>query len=227
MGEHAERIAKGSVSVLIASGSIVIVSFFFYPILVRLIDKESFGFYAILLAIYNIACPLVAFGLFNSVRKNMGEVEGEEKKKVAMGGFSLSLIHSVIALAVGLVIVILMGYFKIVHGFIYSSLLIIVISIPLFAIYEVARSTIYGLHLESRAEGIRILEKLVAFTLGLTLVYFGFGIPGIFLGIFISLMGVSILGNIIVKSRIGFDITQLKEGFAKYQGVLFSFGGLT
>jgi O-antigen/teichoic acid export membrane protein len=227
MQEHASKIAKGSFSVIFAAISIIIVSVFFTPILVRLIGKEDFGTYALLLAIYSLASPLVAFGIFNSIRKNMGEIKKKEKRNVAQGGYMLALIYSGCAFIIGMGVVLLLGFLGFAGDLIFTSFLIIVFSLSLFVVYEASRSILFGLHLESRAETLRFLEKLIAAIFGLTLVYLGFGIPGIFLGILFSLCVVASLGFLIVKNIIRFSSSVMIYGFRKYKSVIFSFGGLT
>jgi O-antigen/teichoic acid export membrane protein len=227
MQEHASKIAKGSASVILAAISIIMVSVFFTPILVRLIGKEDFGVYAILLALYSLASPLVAFGIFNSIRKNMGEVRKKEKKAVAQSGYTLAFIYSGCALGIGLGVVLLLGLLGFIHDIFFSSLIIIVLSLSLFVIYEAARSILFGLHLESRAETLRFLEKLIAAALGLTLVYLGFGIPGIFLGILFALCVVAFLGYFLVRYKIRVKFPPTKTGFKRYRNAIFSFGGLT
>jgi O-antigen/teichoic acid export membrane protein len=227
MQEHASKIAKGSASVILAAISIIMVSVFFTPILVRLIGKEDFGVYAILLALYSLASPLVAFGIFNSIRKNMGEVRKKEKKAVAQSGYTLAFIYSGCALGIGLGVVLLLGLLGFIHDIFFSSLIIIVLSLSLFVIYEAARSILFGLHLESRAETLRFLEKLIAAILGLTLVYLGFGIPGIFLGILFALCVVAFLGYFLVRYKIRVKFPPTKTGFKRYRNAIFSFGGLT
>jgi O-antigen/teichoic acid export membrane protein len=227
MEKHAKKIAKGSLSVILAAISIIAVSIAFNPILVRLIGKQSFGTYALLLAVYSLASPLVAFGIFNSIRKTMGESKDKEKKKVAFGGYRLSFIYSACAFGIGLAVVLLLGFFGFVQDFIYISLLIIVFSLSLFVIYEAARSILFGLHKERTAETLRFLEKFIAALIGLILVYLGFGIPGIFMGILFSLLVVALIGYFIVKDKIGLGKESIKDGFTKYKGAIFSFGGLT
>jgi O-antigen/teichoic acid export membrane protein len=227
MQEHASKIAKGSASVILAAISIIMVSVFFTPILVRLIGKEDFGVYAILLALYSLASPLVAFGIFNSIRKNMGEVRKKEKKAVAQSGYTLAFIYSGCALGIGLGVVLLLGLLGFIHDIFFSSLIIIVLSLSLFVIYEAARSILFGLHLESRAETLRFLEKLIAAILGLTLVYLGFGIPGIFLGILFALCVVAFLGYFLIRYKIRVKFPPTKTGFKRYRNAIFSFGGLT
>lgn len=227
MNKQASRIVKGSLSVILATVSIIIVGMFFNPILVRLIGKDNYGSYAILLAIFSIASPLVAFGLFNSIRKNMGDAAKTEKKKVAGGGYALSLLTSIIVLGVGMAVVMALGFLNVVEEVFYLPLLLIVLSLSLFAIYDASRSILYGLHREARAESMRTIEKLIAAMVGLILVYIGFDISGIFLGILFSLIVMVLLGYILIKDRIALSVSLLKEGFHKHKGILISFGGLT
>ncbi len=227
MTEHAEKIAKGSLSVIIATVIIITVSIFFNPILVRLIGKESFGSYAILLAILSIGTPIAGFGLFNSIRKRMGDVKKTEKKTVASAGYGLSLLFSVIALGFGISLVLLLGELGIVSGVFFVSLLLIVLALSAFSIYDSSRSILFGLHRESSAESMRVLERLIAFVVGLSLVYLGFGIAGVFLGTLISIIAMGFVGYVLIKSKINLNTGQIKHGYNKYKGTIVSFGGLT
>jgi O-antigen/teichoic acid export membrane protein len=227
MDDHAPKIAKGSLSVIVAAITIIAMAFFFNPILKRLIGLSSYGAYAILLSIYSIALPLVVFGLFNSVRKNMGEVAKTEKKKVAGCGYLLSFYFTIITLTIGMLIVLVLKEQSIIADELFLSFLIIVPALSLLAFYETSRSILFGLHREWRAEILRVIEKFIAFSVGLALVYMGFGIPGVFFGVLLSLLIVSILGYVFVNFRIKLSLNLITSGYAKYRKQIISFGGLT
>jgi O-antigen/teichoic acid export membrane protein len=227
MTEHAKKIAKGSLSVMLAAWSIIIIGFFFHPILKRMLGLSSYGTYAILLSAYSIALPLVVFGLFNSVRKHMGEVSKIEKIKIAGCGYRLSLSFGIITLIIGLAVVLLFERMELLEEELIISLLIIVPALSLMAFYETSRSILFGFHRESKAESLRVVEKLIAFAVGLSLVYIGFGIPGVFFGILVSLLVVSAAGYVFVNNRIRLNLGLISDGFKRYRNQVISFGGLT
>jgi O-antigen/teichoic acid export membrane protein len=227
MQKQARHIAKGSFSVIVASLSIIIASIIFNAVLFRLLGLSSYGAYAILLSIYAIAMPLVTLGMFNSVRKNMGEVDKFQKNKVAGGGYLLSIIYSAFTISIGIVFVLLLWDNKIIDDDLVIPFIVIVITLTFFAFYETSRSILYGLHRESRAESLRIIERLIAYGTGLALVYLGFGILGVFLGILISLLIMAATGFLLVKEYIKMDFRIMREGFGRYKLQIVSFGGLT
>jgi O-antigen/teichoic acid export membrane protein len=227
MQKQARRIARGSFSVILASLSIIVASIFFNAILFRLLGISSYGAYAILLSIYGIAMPLVTLGIFNSVRKHMGEVTKSQKKKVAGCGYLLSLIYSIFTFSLGCVVVLLLWENDIIEKELVIPFFVIVIALTFFAFYETSRSILYGLHKESRAESLRIIERLIAYATGLSLIYLGFGILGVFLGILFSLMIMAVVGYMIVNNYIKINFNVMRAGFSKYRYELVSFGGLT
>lgn len=227
MQKQARRIAKGSASVILASLSIIIASIFFNAILFRLLGISSYGAYAILLSIYGITMPLVTLGLFNSVRKHMGEVAKSQKNNVAGGGYLLSIIYSIFTFTLGIVLVLLLSENDIIEKELIIPFFVIVIALTFFTFYETSRSILYGLHREGRAESLRIIERLIAYATGLTLVYLGFGILGVFLGILFSLLIMAVVGYILVTGHIKMNFDIMRAGFHKYRFELVSFGGLT
>ncbi|MEF8834913.1 MAG: polysaccharide biosynthesis C-terminal domain-containing protein [Candidatus Thermoplasmatota archaeon] len=226
MDEHASKIAKGSLSVFISTISILVVGVLYNPILVRLIGKAAYGDYATLLSIFGIATPLVTFGLFNSIRKHMGE-HVDDKNEVAGAGYLLSLIYSALSVIFGLSIVYLLDRIGIFTQESFYSLIVIVLALSIFTLYDASRSILYGIHKENIGELMRVLKRLLESVLALLLVYFGFGLPGIFLGSVIALSTISLFGFLKVKKDIKIDLKKAKMGYKKYKSLIFSFGGLT
>lgn len=226
MDDHASRILKGSISVFLATVAIIVVRIFFNPILVRLVGKASYGIYATLLAVFSIATPMVGMGLFNSIRKHMGE-HLEDKESVAGAGYGLAFLFLLVTLIIGLSIV---GFLNLLHylpGPMYISLLAIVFALSLFTLHNSLRSILYGLHKEERSEALRLIQKVSASVLGLLLVYMGLGVPGIFVGIFLSLLFITVVGLWLVRRDISFGFHMIRKGVHRYGKELFSFGGLT
>ncbi|MFW5927611.1 MAG: flippase [Thermoplasmatota archaeon] len=226
MDDHASKIAKGSLSVLISTISILIVGVFYNPILVRLLGKSAYGDYATLLSVFGIATPVVTFGLFNSIRKHMGEYS-DDKNDVAGGGYMLSLIYSAISVLFGLSIVYLLDKIMFFSEESFYSLILIVLALSFFTLYDASRSVLYGIHKENVGELMRVLKKLSESVLALLLVYLGFGIPGIFFASLIALSAISLFGFLKVKNNIELGTKAIKKGYKKYRSAIFSFGGLT
>jgi len=222
--ERASKIARSSFYVFLAHICLIIIGFFFNPIIVRMVGKEGYGSYATLLALLNLGTPLVGLGLFNSIRKHMGQ-DREMLSSIARLGFLQSLLISVASISIGLSLYTFLERSDFLGQDASLPLLFIVFTIALYPIYDAVLSILYGVHREGTAEFLRVGEKLIGSMLGLTLVYLGIGIGGIFLGIFIGVTCMVIIGFAMARTYIVPTVDA--NAIGKYRSSILTFGAFT
>lgn len=222
-------IFRGFISIFGSKVVTFVLGLMLTPILVRLLGGSLYGDYAFLLSLLGITMVLVNAGIFDGTRKFVAESRNQERWTEHVLGFYFrtALILALIAASI-FIIASRTGLSQSSFGskfnlyFYLLSGLIIVKQAD-----SVSRGGLMGLGLEDKSEPLQILRKILFAIIGLSLVYLGHGIIGLFIGLILSSLFVSILGFAILFKRL--DIIAVFSQAPKYlpKWELLSFNSLS
>lgn len=183
-------------SIGMRKGIFVTITFFFIPILVRLIGPSEYGRYAVVLSVFFFVNVFMSTGTRDAVRKYISEQSGEQWQSAIFGYLFWPTIGLGILAAIFFVATAWVGAASAIFGEGFTLLFY------LLAIYAVGRQireflsrTLMGLQLEYISEPIRVVERVIFVVLALITAYWGYGVEGILVSdIITSLLVIPIMG---------------------------------
>ncbi|WP_411964462.1 polysaccharide biosynthesis C-terminal domain-containing protein [Haloferax sp. YSMS24] len=220
---------RGFISIFGAKVITLLSGFLLTPILVRLLGSSMYGDYAFLLSLLGVTMIIVNAGVFDGTRKFVAENRDQEDWTERVFGFYL---RTAIALATVAAIIYMViswiGFSQQAFGpkfdiyFYLLSGLIIVRQAD-----SVARGGLMGLGLEDRSEPLRILKNLLFFLIGLSLVYVGYGVVGVFIGHILASLIVSSVGFVLLFQQLETQkvFARVRSSLPKWE--LLSFNSLS
>lgn len=206
------------------SGRLVglVIGVLFTPILVRLLSQSQYGLYATVLAGVSIITLVSKGGLFDAVRKVVGDKKDDRHRVSKV--VSVSLLLSVGYALLTIVAVLLSAELGILPAT-YVPYVWAILTVVFFDnMFAVARSAFYGVQRESIAEVLGVGRRLIYTSSALLLVYVGFGVAGVFTGYAFSFALLCIIGLAVLWRSIPFE-TPSRDDLSKYSREIVSFGG--
>lgn len=174
------------------------------PIIVRLLNPEGYGEYAVLLSIYSMLMIPISSAITEGVQKFVGEdrdIDGWSEGVI--GFYLLSATVLVILGAMLLLTFTYAGYARQLFGedfSVYFYFLVIFIIIGQFRALSV--HTLLGFGLEYISGPLEVVMKLVTIILGILLVIFGLGVVGMLFGHIIANLVVAFIAGYVIVRRI-------------------------
>jgi O-antigen/teichoic acid export membrane protein len=202
--EHvADRIIRGTLSVFTGQIATLIIGFVLAPILVRILGQSGYGDYAVILSILTILLVFVE-AISIGIRKYIVENGATEHwaDHVYAFHFRVGIIYNIIIV---LVIVILnyLGITNILFGNKFQSYFYVVCLVLVAqSIHYITRYSLLGLYLEHYSETLFAFQRLIFAGLGSLLAYVGYKVTGVFIGMAIAAMTVSVIGLFILRDHI-------------------------
>ncbi|WP_122088234.1 oligosaccharide flippase family protein [Halalkalicoccus subterraneus] len=208
----------------ILSGRVLtlLVGILFTPILVRIISQSQYGLFATIMAGFSIVTLIAKGGLFDATRKVVGD--GKDDRQRVSKVVSVSLLISVVYAALTIAAISLSAELGIVPSTYVPYIWAIIIVVFFGNVYAVVRSAFYGVQRESIAEILNISRQLIYSAAALLLAYVGYGVVGVFVGYTLSFVLLSVIGLVVLSSRIPFNLPS-RDDVSKYGREIVSFGG--
>lgn len=158
----------------------VAITFFFVPILVRLLGPSEYGQYAVVLSIFFFVNVFMTTGTRDAVRKYISEKSDRQWQNAVFGYIFWPTIGLGILAAVFFVVAAWTGLARMTFG---EGFTVLFYLLAVFAMGRQLREflirTLMGLQMEYISEPIRILERLIFVALALLAAYSGYGVEGV------------------------------------------------
>ncbi|MFD1136165.1 oligosaccharide flippase family protein [Paenibacillus urinalis] len=182
-------LVKHSIIYLFSRGVPSLINFCSILIYTRMLSPDSYGTYALVIALMNIFNIVFFQWLRSSVLRFMPNNKDENKNneifnQTILFGFSFSLLIS------GIFLLIISNFMK---DFNFLIMILALINIWILAWYEI-NQTVFRANLEPIRYGIITLIKVsLSLLISVALIYFGLGVVGLLIGIFLGTL-FSIIG---------------------------------
>ena len=159
----------------------VLAMFLATPLIVRILDSARYGDYAFVLSLLGIIMLFVDAGVYDGIRKYLKESGRSGAWPDRVFGFysrvAFVLVALIVVVLVGLVQT---GVVRTVLGerfelYVYLVALVVITK----QAFAIARSTLMGFDREDVSESLQVSTSLITVGLGVTLLLFGFGVPGL------------------------------------------------
>lgn len=195
-----KRIIHGSRAVFIGKIGILLVTFLFTPIFVRVIGKENYGIFATIMGIYGLIFSVSILGLQDSARKHIAQYKYMENGVSKMASFSLllAICAGILSALLGFIIISYLYYYKKIDLEWFRYWLIVLFTLIFANIVETIGSVLYGIYLERYVTIILLVRKVSFFVFAILLVFSPLGFTGVFIGYAIG----EIIGVIVAKYRL-------------------------
>lgn len=185
----------------------ILATFLATPLIVRFLGSARYGDYAFLLSILSISLLFANSGIYDGIRKHIKESNDfdawEDRVFAFYSHMGLVTILSIgLAISVGIHTGLVQQYFGSRFEQYFVLIFLIIISEQGFVI---ARSTLMGFDREDISEKLVISNNVGSVSIGLVLLYLGYGVPGLIAGRLLSNAVLAGIGLIIVSRFIDYS----------------------
>ncbi|EMA55373.1 lipopolysaccharide biosynthesis protein [Halococcus thailandensis] len=198
-------ILRGFVSILGGNVGRTITSLILTPILIRVLGSTEYGKYAFAIALFTPLMTIVNAGIFQGVRRYVGQHPQNDKWRDNIFSFYLrtAIVVAIIATIVLIAISTQEQIWSIFGDELGSTFFILGIMIVPHQLYKLFRGMLMALDLETVSEPIHLLQQVVMKGAGIIFVITGLGATGALLGYGVSLLLASILCLAYIIRNIG------------------------
>jgi len=185
----------------------LLISISITPILVRVLDSGGYGDYAFALSTIGILTIISDIGVFDGVRKYVGE-RGKGKKSLSVLVFYFKY---TVTTAFSIFLIMLLGYHIWLYKYIPVSgelfFLVILLTVVSKQFFNFGRAAVMGLGNENYSEFVFVVRKLLFGVIGIGLAFYGLNAVGAILGQFLSFLICFIILLVFVAKIIDRDET--------------------
>lgn len=203
-------VVRGFLAVLSSSAGALLVSAITTPILVRFLGPSGYGTFAFMVAVFGVASMITAPGISTGVRKYIAESRDEEHWAGYVFGFyfriGLLFVAAVMATIALAAYTGLLRVASVPAG--YELYFYLVVAWLLFAqLFSLGKNTLRGFGQEHYSDPLLVLQNLLFGVVGISLVYFGFGVAGALIGKVVAVLVVTVLAFAIVARSLPLSFT--------------------
>lgn len=226
MSDRDSNILWGIISNYSSAILVMLGTSIFTPVLVRFISPGEYGDFSSILSVYAIIGPLATFGMFNSIRKYLVEVDTfQDQQRIATFSLLFVIILAVVVTVGSVIGLSIAWYGSWISYSMFVGLLLVVFAILFDNLLEYTRSVLYAESREPLAEGLKVVNKYLYYALSILFVYIGRGVIAVLFSFLISAIMTAIIGISIIYDRITLDFGVVVEGYEQFGKKIISFGG--
>lgn len=174
------------------------------PVIVRLLGPEGYGDYAVLLSVFSLYMIPISGAITEGVQKFVGENREAEGWTEAVVRFYLVLgVGVVLVGAVILLGVTLAGLPSRVFGAGFDRyFLLLVVFVVASQLRALGTHVVLGFGLEHLSGPLSVLKKVTTVSLGIGLLWTGYGVAGMVVGHVVANLAVALLAGVVVVRRL-------------------------
>lgn len=174
------------------------------PIIVRLLGPSGYGDYAVLLSVFSLYMIPISGTVTEGIQKFVGEHPDQE-------GWAAGVLRFYIILGLGVVLVgavILLGVVGLglpnrVYGPGFDRyFLVLVVFVIVSQLRALGAHSVLGFGLERISGSLSVLKKLGTVSVGIGLVFIGYGVTGMLIGHVLANLAVALVAGVVVLRRI-------------------------
>ena len=201
-------ILRGFLSIIGTKITVLAIGILTTPLIVRLLGSDGYGDYALLLSVFSVLAVFTNSGVFNGIRKYIAEDRSIDKWTDIVFTFYFRV--SLLVTGVLTLLLVLAARLPLIEDVLSPEFgtYFVILAVYLFMsqFYSMGRGALMGFGLEHYSEPIRIIKRLVYAAVGLSLLYFGFGVSGLLIA---NVFAALIVGGIafwLIKDKISFGM---------------------
>lgn len=173
-------LTKGFLSIINAKILRSAIGILSLPVVVRLLGPDSYGDYAFLMSIFSLLMIIISSGVTDGVQKFVAENRNIDSWQDYVVGFYLKLAVALAVVGSGVLAIATWGgaieYFVGPQLDLYFYILSLFVITAQFRAFT--RRSLMGFGLEFYSESLYLAQKVISVTLGLSLIWLGFGVAG-------------------------------------------------
>lgn len=196
VGRFASLFGSKAVSTLVAIVST--------PIIVRLLEPEGYGNYAVLLSIFSLYMIPISASITEGVQKFVSEVRDDDDwREQVIRFYFLWALGLVLVGGAILLVFTWFGYAERIFGSGFTEYFYLLVGFVFVAQFRaISIHTVLGFGLEHISGPMNVLKKIVTVGLGIALVWWEFGVSGMLIGHIVASTAVFLIGGYVIARRI-------------------------
>lgn len=220
------RTISGFLSVLFGKIGATLLGIFITPILVRILESELYGDYALLLSMLAVITTITHAGISAGIRKFIAEERDQNDWRDRVFAF-YTRFAMLLALGVAVILILFSRYgpvealFGEGFGVYFQFLALVIVTGQLF---YVTRYTLMGLSQEHLSEPLIVVRQVIYGILGLSLAYVGYDIVGVLTGTAVAALVCGIVAGWFLRQHVNIRsaFSSLPRGFSRWELLSFN-----
>ncbi|PSQ05586.1 polysaccharide biosynthesis protein [Halobacteriales archaeon QS_6_71_20] len=185
----------------------IVATFLATPIIVRILGSSRYGDYAFMLSVLSILMLFVNAGIYDGIRKYLKESDRPEQWADHVFGFYTRVGVVLATLVVVFLVALVEGGF--VERYLGARFdlyfLLIAGTVVTQQAFSIGRSTLMGFDREDVSEKLVVANKLSTVVVGLGLITFGYGIPGLIAAKLLANLLTAAAGAVVIGRFVGYS----------------------
>jgi O-antigen/teichoic acid export membrane protein len=173
------------------------------PIIVRLLDPEGYGNYAVMLSIFSLYMIPISASVTEGVQKFVSEVRDDDWREQVIRFYLLLALGLVLVGSAILLVFTWLGYAERIFGSGFTEYFYLLVGFVFVSQFRaISVHTVLGFGLEHISGPMNVLKKVVTVGVGVALVWRGFGVNGMLIGHIAAGTAVVLVGGYVIGRRV-------------------------
>jgi O-antigen/teichoic acid export membrane protein len=196
---------------------------------VRLLSKEQYGTYAVILSLFAISVSVLDGGFFDGARKFIAEQRSIPRWKDHVFAFYVRIgLFVTISFSIVLLFLMQIGFFNTFSSEVNSFIPFVILMLVARQSFLIVRGSLLGLELELFSEPLRTARKFLLLLVGAGLIVLGMGTEGLFIGHVVSEGIALIVGTYLLSTKIDLKtiLARAPDQFPRSELIKFNFNSV-